>query len=407
VLSIISKYFVGISRKGQAEGASSLILMIALFLVVYMILLPVGEKREILGEPPIITNTQVPVGDQVYAGSGFVNLLTESPGLMKPFIHEVMQTNLASVNLFSLENQVYESIATNLVLESSILSEDKAEFTFYVEDLDNLKDIRLLFFVLDSKGELEVKFNGIKILSGEVKSEMLPVVLPRSIIGKINRLTFEVDRPGLFEFMSVNNYNLKDVILVKNYLAENNYEARQFVLSGIQMSELTSMSLLYRLNCLSLKQTGRIVVRLNGKLIHDTLAVCDAGVTEIDFNMMELLEGRNVLEFAVDKGQYVLENLVVEGDYSQEDFPRYDFVMQIPNMIAVLEGADVVLQARFPNDGLEKSGAFYINGYPIYFDTRLSEFTANLNGLVFEGKNVITIIPESTYEMLSLDVFLA
>jgi hypothetical protein len=407
VLSIIDKYFFGNPKKAQAEGAFNLVLMIILFLVVYMILLPAGEKREIMGEPPIVTQTDVPADGGVYLEPGFANLLTESPGLMKPLLYETSQTNLASVNLFSVENQVYESISTNLYLESTILSEDDAEFTFFVEDLDNLKDIKLLFFVLDSEGELEVEFNGVKILSGEVKSEMLPVVLPASLIGKINRLSFELDRPGLFNFMSVNKYNLKDVILVKTYALENNYEARQFVLSGTQISELTGMSLLYRLNCLSLQETGRIIVKLNGNLVHDSLAVCDAGITEINFKMSELLEGRNVVEFAVDNGQYVLENVVVEGDYSQEDFPRYDFVMQVPDMVSVLEGADIVLQSRFPNDGLEKSGTFYVNGYPVYFDTRLAEFTTNLNGLVFEGRNVITIIPESTFEMLSLDVFLA
>jgi hypothetical protein len=158
---------------------------------------------------------------------------------------------------------------------------------------------------------------------------------------------------------------------------------------------------------MSLNANGRIIVAVNGKPVHDALAVCDAGMTEIDFSLMDLVEGRNIIEFMIDKGQYIFENVIVEGDYSQDEFKKYYFMLQVPDMESVLHGATVTLQARFLNDGLRKAGAFYVNGYPVYFDTHFDEFLGDISGIVYEGQNVITIVPNSAFEMITLDVFIS
>jgi len=395
------------SKKGQAENAASLVLIIGVFIIAYLVLMPVEDKREMMGESPLPSQTNLPPLGQGYGSSLKVgNLLSENPGLMDPILETITQTNLASVDLFSVESQSFENIATNIHLENSLVSEDEAEFTFVLDDLNNLEDVRLLFFVLDYNGELEVKLNGVKVLSGEITSDVLPITLPRSLLGRVNRLSFEVEGPNVFQFMTVNYYELKDVMLVKNYLVENNVEFRQFVLTEDELKNMNHASLVYRLNCMSLKYQGRIMVKLNGRVVQNSLAVCDAGFTEIDFSLVELVEGRNILEFGVDQGHYVMENLAVESDYSSQEYPRYYFSVQVETMEDIFDGDDITLQSNFENDGKRKSGTFYVNGYPIYFDTYTSEFTADLNGLIYEGQNVISIIPETKFEMLNLNVFM-
>jgi hypothetical protein len=398
-------------KRGQTQAVSFFILTLAILLIVYLIFLPKSEKAEMLGEPYYPDNYGAGedyfTDDGSSSGAGFRNLLSESPGMMTPFYYDLIQKNLASVNLFSIEDKRYENLATNILLESSLLAQDEGEFIFTVDELDNLEDIKLLFFILDSEGDMTVKLNGFKIMNGEIKSDMLPIILPRSLIKKTNSLILEVDKPGIFEFMSKNSYSLKDVTLIKTYLVQNNYEARSFVLSGSELANLNHMTLVYNLNCMSLNDNGRIIIALNGKPVHDALAVCDAGMTEIDFNLLELVEGRNVMEFMIDKGQYIFENLIVAGDYSQDEFKKYYFMLQVPDMNSVLQGSTVTLQTRFLNDGLRKAGAFYVNGYPIYFDTHFDEFLGDISGLVYEGQNVITTVPNSAFEMITLDVFIS
>tara|TARA_Y100000310_G_scaffold340574_1_gene436887 strand:+ start:3222 stop:4343 length:1122 start_codon:yes stop_codon:yes gene_type:complete len=373
-----------------------------------MILLPQHEKAQLIGgpggTPPGVTTFP---GGQGSVGPGFKNLMSETPGLMTPFLFEILQKPLASVNLFSVEDVKYENLAGALNLESSIFSSDEAEFTFNVEDLNNLEDIKLLFFVTSHSGELSVELNGLKILSGEITNDLLPVTLPKSLIKSQNKLIFKVKKPSAFEFISKKSYSMKDLTLIETYMVQNNFEVRQFALSNAELSGLKRMTLFYVMNCMTITENGRIKVALNGNLIQDALAVCDAGVVSIDLNIVELVEGRNTLEFFVDKGHYVLENVFIEGDFSQEEYDRYFFMMQVPDVQAVTQGAEITVQAKFLHDGLRKAGAIYVNGFPVYFDTHLEEFLLDVSGLVYEGQNVVTIIPETAFNMVTLDVFIS
>lgn len=392
-------------KKGQAQY---FVMMLALLLALYVILLPTQEKQKMMGEPttpyPLANGDIIPPSGY---GPAYANLLSDSPGVFQPYALNIIQKNLASVDLYSVEDKQYETLAANILIESSLVKKDKAEFIFEIEDVSKLQDIKLLFFVTASEGEITVKVNGIKVLNGEVTSDMLPVALPKSVLGKVNRLTFETKSPGLFAFMSKNSYTLKDVVLIKNYLIENNYEIRQFVLTQEELRDLNRMSLIFRPNCMTVQDVGRLGIRLNGKLIHDAQIVCDAGIVEIDFSPMDLIEGRNVIEFGIDTGKYVLENVVLEGDYSSADFYREYFNVGRAELDGMKDGLKMVLRAKFTNDNYRKAGTFYINGFPVYFDTTFNEYSTDINGLVYEGKNVITIIPDTPFEMVSLEIFLA
>lgn len=377
-------------------------MMIALFLIVYAILLPSSEKEAIYNNQP--GNVVFPVGNNYGnydSGRPSKNFFSDSPGYLKPFYDDVFQKNLASVNLYSVEQQDFENLANNIHLESG----DKVDFVFRVDNLNELQDVQLLFFVASGSGEMNVELNGISILSGEVTSDLLPITLPKSMIGEMNKLTFKVKSSGFFGIFSNNDYVLKDIVLVRNYLTKNNYEVRQFVLSPREYFDLNRMSMYFMLNCFK-DEDGRLGIRLNGNVVHDALTVCDAGITEVDFAYGDLVEGRNVLEFLIDKGQYTLENVVVEVDFSQAGYYKDYFIVDPVDYEFMNAGADVVLQARFIG-GNRNEGTFYVNGFPVYFDTSLSEFTTNLNGLIYEGQNVITIVPDTAFEMVALDIFLA
>ncbi|MDP3917310.1 MAG: hypothetical protein Q8Q42_03415 [Nanoarchaeota archaeon] len=392
-------------KKGEeGQPAAYLVMMIALFLIIYAIILPSSEKEAIYNDQP--GNAVFPAGNSMNYGGTYgggkplMNFFSDSPGYMKPFFNEVFQKSLASINLYSVEQQGFETLANNIQLENG----DKVDFVFRVDNLNELQDAQLLFFVAGGDGELNVKLNGISILSGEVTSEMLPINLPKSMIGEMNRLTFEANSSGFFGIFSNNGYLLKDVIVARNYVTRNNYEIRQFVLSSQEYYNLNHMAMYFMLNCFR-DENGRLAIRLNGNLIHDALTVCDAGVTEVDFAYGDLIEGRNVLEFLVDRGQYILENVVIEVDFSQAGYYKEYFTLNSADYQLLNAGANIILQARFLG-GNKNAGTFYVNGFPVYFDTSLPEFTADLNGLVYDGKNVITIIPDTAFEMVALDIFL-
>ncbi|GEM_PF-1135348 len=408
--------------EGETRSASYLILMLALFLLVYMILLPSGEKELIIqdmggvaiGNPTTQVgpygNNPVPYGGIDDGGFLLSNeglLFLDSPGLMRPLLQDVTQKPLASVNLFSIEQKRYETLAANIHLSSTLASKDTVEFIFTIDDLEDLSDVQLLFFILDGDGDLTVTLNGVTVLNGAVQTEQLPLTLPSSLLTTVNRLTFSVNKPGIFDFMFPNTYHLRDIVLIETHSVTNNVESRQFVLSDKDVYDLDHLSLLFRPNCFTVNEQGRLVIRLNNNLIHDALIVCDAGLVAIDFSPSDIVPGRNVLDFFIDQGQYTLENVVVEGDYATTNFYKASFDVDPPDMAAIFDGASVVLRASFLNDGYTKEGTIFVNGYPLPFDTHLNEFVANLDGLVYEGRNIISVLPDTTFEFINLEVFLA
>jgi len=390
------------SKRGQAE-ISYFIMILAVILIAFVIMLPSSEKEAVFGDlGPIDSIT--PGGS---SGTGFKNVLSESPGLMTPFHQEIIQRPLASVNLFAVESQDIEALATNLKLESSIFIEDEKEFIFKINDPENLEEVKLLFFLVENDGEFTVEVNGFEIFNGELTSEMIPIVIPKSYLKKNNRIVLRVERPAFYNFMFTDTYVLKDVSLVMNYMIENKYEQRHFVLSESELKNLNKITLYYLLNCQTINQNTNILIRLNSKPVHDALLVCDAGVTGIDFNIGDLVEGRNVLEFNIDKGSYVLEQVLIEGDVAKEDFEKYYFTLQVADINALIHGAYATLEMKFLNDGFRKAGAIYVNGFPVYFDVAGADFVVDIDGLVYEGENTLVIVPNTAFEMLALNVFLS
>src|SRR3989344_3761455 len=103
------------------------------------------------------------------------------------------------------------------------------------------------------------------------------------------------------------------------------------------------------------------MVRLNNRVISEGQIVCDAGQISIDFAPFDLVDGRNILEFLVDRGQYTLEKIYVEEILGGMKIPGYFFTLQVNDIQRILGGAHVLLDLKFLDDGLRKVGTIYVN----------------------------------------------
>ena len=391
------------TRKGQsANNAMWLVLMIGLFLVVYIILLPVGEKEKLVGEKPIYGTPPGPGG---YPGGQITSglLLSENPGLVNPLIRQVIGKPLASVNLYSYTQSGGEGLANSITIKNDFFGEDDKKLTFYVKDLEHVQDAQLLFMAKEGKGDLIIILNDEEIFRGEITSADLPLTLPRQLLKQVNKLEFQVSGPGINIFKT-NTYTLKDVQIFYKSLIENRQEARTFVLSKNDLSGLKHMTLFFVVNCFTVNEQGRLIVALNGKIISDGLVVCDAGPVSVDIDPQDLAAGTNVLQFGIDKGKYELEQIVLEKDVGEHEPVRYVFTMQVADFQVIGAGRHVLLDMLFNDDGLRKIGAVYVNGYPVYIDTLDYRFGYDITGLVGPGSNTIRIVPEVPMDIVSMNI---
>ena len=293
-----------------------------------------------------------------------------------------------------------------MTVEHSSFSDNTKELKFNLGDVSQLQDAQLLFAVKEGTGDLIIMLNGEEIFRGDITVEDLPMSLPYSLLKPINKLTFGVSSPGINIFRT-NRYVLRNVQVYTKTLQENKQEARTFVLSKTELTNLHHLTLFYTVNCFTVNEQGRLLVALNGKIISDGLVVCDAGPIALDIDPADLIDGTNVLQFQVDRGKYVLEQLNLEKAVGHDNTNRYVFTMQVADFQAVQAGAHIVLDMKFVNDGLRKIGAVYINGYPIYVDTYDIGFGYDITGLAGPGTNIVRIVPEVPFEIVSMNIGLA
>ena len=286
-------------KKGQetAINATYLIVVIALLILAYFLLLPENEKDKFT--QPTYPNSQIqPRGYPV--GSESRNLLSESPGILYPQADQGFTKQLASVNLFSTTDSRLMDLASVITPSSSIINTESKELTFRLEYLKNIASANLLFFAAESKGRLSIKLNGNEIFNDIPSSANIPIPLPLAMLKSSNKIEFTVEKPAL---LGSNRYVIRNIQLSLKIKQENKLETRTFILSKTERTSLQGLSLFYVVNCFTVNENGRLLIRLNGRVISDNMVVCDAGEVSLDLSPQDVLEGRNILEFEIDQGK--------------------------------------------------------------------------------------------------------
>ncbi len=397
---------IGVVRRGQtAINAAWLIGMLVLFLIVYIILLPEADKDRLINDPSRLGQdygSYYPSDDYAPSSRGR-NLLSEDPGFLTP-LHQATIQPLGAVRLYSVAEKIGETLASSLEVRRGFFSRSDRDIVFRLDDLQELRDASLLFFPNEPRGDLIIYLNDEEIFNAPASSNDVPLHLPIYLLGKVNRLTFSVSSPGLNFFQS-NHYLLENLQLVKDYQREHVAEARSFVVSPQEFDSYTQFRLVYQMNCFTVTDSGTLQIILNGKVVAESLIVCDARETTVDLDPALLENGRNVLEFFVDRGQYVLEDLVLERFSGAAQHREYTFPLQLADLAGLDAGAHVFLSLRFVHDGLRKDATFFVNGFPVYVDTFDEYFEYDITPFVSEGRNVIRIVPYTPTNIVSMDVY--
>lgn len=392
-----------LKKKGQetAVNATYLILVIALLIVAYILLLPESEKEKFAGPPTELVTP--PAKESPIFRSGFRVLLTESPGILHPPIDEVFTKPLASVNLFSTVESKLESITSTITVSSSLFGTEEKKVTFRINEQDTIASASLLLFTSDTENRIMIKLNGNEVFNDLPAATNLPIQLPISQLRATNTLEFSVEKPRLF---GTNKAILRNVQLNLKVLRENNREARTFILNRAEQATLQGLTLYYVVNCFTVQENGRLLIRLNSQIISDNLIVCDAGEVSLDLPPQDILEGRNILEFEIDRGRYVLERVLIEGSTGQRRIQNYFFTVQLQDIQILNAGARVFLEMQFRNDGLRKIGTIFINGFPVYIDAFSDRFDIEVTDFITDGRNVLRIIPSVPFDVINMNVVL-
>jgi hypothetical protein len=388
------------SRKAQDAGsAATLIAVIALLIIFYLLFIPPSFRDQIL-EGNETTGTTGTTG-------GIVNetIMKASPGTLSKISSEEMEHNIPSVVLYSKrESKVMESVGS-LAVKASIFGTKSAAMQFNIDDLENTDNLLLTFLDKKMKGGLVIKVNGNEVSSGEVTQENPePIrVSKRFLVRGTNNIDFEAEKVG-FKFWRVNRHNLQNIQVTGEVKDISQQMSRNiFIVSATEKSNVKRAILRFTPECVTGK-AGKLNVLINQHSVYYSVPDC-GGRIAIEFTPDVLHEGENTIVFDSEEGSYLVDLIRITSEMKEVLQPAYYFEISSDVMSDIRDGDySIMLKLTFTDDNDQKSGTLNINGRETGIFQTEREYEKNINDYIIEGNNAIKIVPETTLEIVSMEV---
>ncbi len=389
-------------KRGQINlpagaAAALLVLFMALFILIYFILLP-ADERNILLE---LNESEDDVDDNLNI-EGEV-LLSKSPGQVYSYSENEIIKALAPINLFSkIETDIIELADRVLISKNLFISKDKT-FEFSLDS--NVEEAQLYFFVNSAKGNLIVEINGNVVYEGEVTSSEVPIKISGDYLKENNKLVLRLGSFGLFS----HKYELSDVRIVQKIRSESKSASRTFVVGADDLENLKEVVLDYYIYCKDVANVGRMEIRLNGHiLMPEDIVVCEFTQPTLDIPIGYLVSGSNILEFEIDSGDYRVEQIEVGLLLKEKFFPKYNFDISRDDFEDVLDGdKQIMLGMALEGDKDQKANIWLsAHGETINMNTDEDEYIIDISDYVERGDNLLQVIPKNDFYIESLKIWI-
>ncbi|MBU0962565.1 MAG: hypothetical protein KKD48_01530 [Nanoarchaeota archaeon] len=383
------------NKRAQESGSAIavLVLLIALFMLLYVLLLPPEQREDILNQT-ISKN-----GDSNQINP--VVLLSESPGELFPNKEGNIKHDISSLNIFVKDEPQTNRLANALEISRSLFSSKPQTVTFQIDDLTNIKSVILFFSVAKASGNLQIWLNDNIVLDKKVEG-VQTIELPTNYLKRNNILELKVSGPGLL-FFTKNSYELEDIGIKETFEVINPKEERIFTISETEKAGLQKAILKYQIYCNGLDNGNTdFKILLNDKQVISKIISCIGGSEEVELPNENIKEGTNKLTFIIGEGDFLLSQINVETELKEKSNPTYHFDINNDDYDNIINGgADVTLRIT---GAKTKKANLIINDKKILMDTSEDTFSKDIRDYVNEGDNFIKIIPINTFTMDLLEV---
>ncbi|MDD4878348.1 MAG: hypothetical protein PHO02_04920 [Candidatus Nanoarchaeia archaeon] len=391
------------SRKGEgAVEISTFIVLMALFIILYIVLLPPGERDEILGE----TSSAASAGE-VAVAEGSKVLLSESPGQVFAYSKNINTFNLEPVHLYLKDETTQTPLVKSLSVSRNLIKDNFKNVLFTIDNMDKVSSAKLFLVVAEGRNRLTIKLNDRIVYQGALTSEQLPIDLPKEYLQKNNKLTFSTDLPPMSEFYKSTYYLLQDIKLIKTETVEQTETARSFFVDSTA-GTVRKATLGYIVNCNAQEPRGQLSIKLNNNLVSKDTIFCDFhGEIKLPLAIEKLSsEGRNRLVFSIDKGDYSLDMASVKIETGKSTYPSYTFDINSDDYNAIDGGSKkLFLKFKFRDSGRKKASVS-VQESEFSFDTSASEYSKDISAMVDNGANYVKIVPREDFEIVNMKAVL-
>jgi len=351
-----------------------LILAIGIFIVSYLVVLPLDERCKLLPDLPECISSVVSTP-----------ILNVSPSWLVP--QEIADYSFQPIELFSYESLDFPISVLPQRVERSWWYGKSIEEQFTLHE--KVINAKIFVSIAKSSGFLDIFVNGekIKTISG---NGYFFASIPKSILNKTNTLRVAASIPYVPWW--VNNFEIDSLIVKEIYLITQDTATEEITLEK-NVEDVKNAVLSFNSECFT---QDPLQIVFNGKIMDDKL-ICD----DYAVNLTQYLAKENNLTFYT-KGNYLLEKIKFNIETIGKDYPSYYFNIDEDQVKGLKNGSsNAALYLFFPN--LEQKQAdIYLNGAKLEMSTTSPEYRTLVNQYVREGQNSLMIVPKKAFMLTSL-----
>ena len=385
------------NKRGEGTSAgnvATLVALIALFMLVYILLLPQDERAKLLGteNPQFQYDNGVDVTGNV--------LVSESPGKLSPTESpSIIVHDITNVNLFTSETSNLVKLSETVRVSKGIFgTEQKQNVIFTVKNPQDLLKSELFMIVEQGVGNLVVKINGNEFFNKEVQTGQLKIEIPSEYVIESNVIEFSVEGFGS------KSYQIRDIRLNREEEINNRIARRTFSIDSREKSSMERAVMRYSVFC-DRNEDNVLTINLNGKIIFSDVPFCNLEGETIELASNFFNSGINLIDFE-SNGDYVVEGISIKTFSSEDNLNEYFFTLDDDQYLKVRRGTSNVV-AMFEYSLFDDRKAFVIdiNGKELTVDTRDDTSLVVLTEFA-DKENLIRIDPKNSFELLSLKVIM-
>ncbi|MBI2507958.1 hypothetical protein HYV89_03320 [Candidatus Woesearchaeota archaeon] len=373
----------------SAGNVATLIALIALFLLVYILLLPEADRNELLGiEDGKIKKDVSGVGDVLL--SEFVGKV-EPGDKAKRFLHEI-----SNANLFTKEESGLMTLSENIKISKGFFSSKDQNVFFRIENPDDVLKAELYMVVDSGKGDLVVSINGNEFYRNEVSQGQVRIEIPLNYLANANNLRFSVGGFGSKEYI------LREIKLSKQEEIKNRVARRTFSVDAKEKAEMKSAIMRYSVFC-DRDEKDVLRISLNDNLVYSDVPFCNLKEDSVELDTGLFKGGVNNLDFETE-GDYLVEGINIKTFSGDEDLPEYFFSLNDDDFRRVRRGLnEIVASFEFSLRDDKKNFVLDVNGEEINVDTSEDTFLVVISDFI-EQENLIRIDAKNSFEILEFKI---
>ncbi len=392
-----SARFAATKRAQQAGQAAGLIALILLFIILYILFLPPGDRSDLLDDA---SNRNT---DDDSSGIRDSVLLT-SPGSLEYLRESAINHTIPGFKLVSLTNSNILKKLETVSVSNSWFETNGENVTFYVEDVEETKNMMLSFSAAQSQGELRISFNDKEIFVGDLETGNVdPINIPHSLVESENTLTFETSSVGI-QFWKKNRYVLHNLQVIADQEDKSAKTSKNiFLVSNTEDANLEEVSLQYFIDCLS-SEVGQLQITINGNVVSEQVPDCNS-FARLELSPEHITPGENTITFSIEKGSYSVYGIYINTELKEISNPVYYFELNDDEYEELSYGtSDLILSLTFSDDQEDKVADILFNGHKIRLNQDDEEFEEEITDYIREKNNAIKIVPQSKLDIIELEV---